>query len=43
MAELQDLGAQATPATVIETASGREVVLGFDQDRLRKLLPQGGQ
>ena len=43
MAELQALGAQATPATVIETASGREVILGFDQDRLRELLQQGGR
>ena len=38
LAELQSLGAQATPATVVETGGRRQVVLGFDEHRLLHAL-----
>lgn len=36
--EIVELGASATPATVIEDENGSEVILGFDQERLEKVL-----
>ena len=36
--EIVELGASATPATVIEDENGSEVVLGFDQEKLEKVL-----
>jgi glutaredoxin-like protein NrdH len=36
--EIVELGASATPATVIEDENGKEVVLGFDQDRFEEVL-----
>ena len=36
--EIFELGATATPATVIEDENGSEVVLGFDQEKLEKVL-----
>lgn len=36
--EIVDIGASATPATVVEDENGKEVILGFDQERLQKVL-----
>nr|WP_263326798.1 glutaredoxin family protein [Neobacillus sp. Marseille-Q6967] len=36
--EIVDLGAQATPATVVEDENGKAVILGFDQEQLEKAL-----
>jgi glutaredoxin-like protein NrdH len=36
--EIVDLGASATPATVINDANGKEVILGFDLDRFEEIL-----
>ncbi|WP_045516741.1 glutaredoxin family protein [Neobacillus niacini] len=36
--EIVGLGASATPATVIEDENGSEVVFGFDQEKLEKIL-----
>jgi glutaredoxin-like protein NrdH len=36
--EIVELGASATPATVIEDDNGKEVVLGFNQEKLEQLL-----
>lgn len=36
--EIVELGASATPATVIEDEKGSQVVLGFDQERLSEIL-----
>ena len=36
--ELLELGAHATPTTVIEWDGQREVIIGFDQDKLANLL-----
>jgi glutaredoxin len=36
--EAIDLGASATPVTVIMKDNEKEVVLGFDQEKLTKLL-----
>lgn len=36
--EIVELGASATPATVIEDENGSEVVLGFDQEKLGAIL-----
>jgi len=38
MQELLELGARATPVTVIEDAGKREVVTGFDLARLKRSL-----
>lgn len=37
-AELEKLGFQAVPVTIIETGGKRETVVGFQQQRLRELL-----
>jgi glutaredoxin-like protein NrdH len=36
--EIVELGASATPATVIEDENGSEVVFGFNQEQLEKVL-----
>lgn len=36
--EIVELGASATPATVIEDENGTEVIFGFDQEKLEKIL-----
>jgi glutaredoxin-like protein NrdH len=36
--EIVDLGASATPATVINDDNGKEVILGFDLDRFEEVL-----
>jgi glutaredoxin-like protein NrdH len=36
--EIVELGASATPATLIEDESGSQVILGFDQEKLEKVL-----
>jgi glutaredoxin-like protein NrdH len=36
--EVVELGASATPATVIEDETGTEVVFGFNQEQLVKVL-----
>ncbi len=36
--ELIDLGAAATPATIIKEQDREEVILGFDQSKLAELL-----
>lgn len=36
--ELMALGASATPTTVIEWDNQREVIIGFDQEKLAGLL-----
>ncbi|WP_342431203.1 glutaredoxin family protein [Neobacillus sp. FSL H8-0543] len=36
--EIVELGASATPATVIMDDNGKSVVLGFDLDRFEKVL-----
>jgi glutaredoxin-like protein NrdH len=36
--EIFELGASATPATVIEDQNGKVIVLGFDQDCLVEVL-----
>lgn len=36
--ELVALGSQSTPTTVVESEDGRDVVIGFDRNRLRALL-----
>ncbi len=38
MQEVIDLGASATPVTVIESTEGKEVVMGFQEDELSQLL-----
>jgi glutaredoxin len=38
LAELMALGSRATPTTVVEADEGRQVVVGFDRNRLRALL-----
>jgi glutaredoxin len=36
--EIIQLGAAATPVTIIHSDSGEEVIYGFDQDKLAKLI-----
>ncbi|MGX6443421.1 glutaredoxin family protein [Neobacillus sp. K501] len=36
--EIVELGASATPATVVEDENGSEVILGFNQEQLEKVL-----
>ncbi len=36
--EVIELGARATPATLIRWDNRQELVMGFDQDRLKALL-----
>ncbi len=36
--ELMELGGRATPVTLITWSGGREVVLGFDREKLWELL-----
>ncbi len=36
--ELIELGAAATPATIISDENGEEVILGFDQAKLAEIL-----
>ncbi|MEH7014277.1 glutaredoxin family protein [Neobacillus niacini] len=36
--EIVELGASATPATVVEDENGSEVILGFDQEKLGAIL-----
>ncbi|MFX3623475.1 MAG: glutaredoxin domain-containing protein [Ectobacillus sp.] len=36
--EALQLGASATPVTVIHTSAGHEVVMGFDKEKLSALL-----
>lgn len=36
--EIVELGASATPATVIEDDNGSEIILGFNQEQLEKVL-----
>jgi glutaredoxin len=38
MQEAIDLGASATPVTVIKDENGQEVVFGFDKEKLTQLL-----
>jgi glutaredoxin len=38
MKEVMDLGASATPVTVIKTEEGKQVVMGFKEDELSVLL-----
>lgn len=38
--ELMDLGASATPTTVVEWEGHREVIIGFDKEKLSALLLQ---
>lgn len=38
MNEVIDLGASATPVTVIKKDGGDEVVFGYDQERLSQIL-----
>ncbi|MCL6572215.1 MAG: glutaredoxin family protein [Bacillus sp. (in: Bacteria)] len=38
--EIAELGASATPATVVEDENGKEVILGFEQDRFEEVLGQ---
>ncbi|MFE1244158.1 glutaredoxin family protein [Fictibacillus sp. NPDC058756] len=38
MKEIMDLGASATPVTVIDTEEGKQVVMGFKEDELSLLL-----
>ncbi|MFD1357946.1 glutaredoxin family protein [Fictibacillus halophilus] len=38
MKEVMDLGASATPVTVIKTEEGKQVVMGFNEDELSVLL-----
>lgn len=38
MDELLALGASATPTTVIEWDGNREIIVGFDQEKLANLL-----
>lgn len=38
MKEVMDLGASATPVTVIKTEEGNTVVMGFKEDELSVLL-----
>ncbi|WP_156488392.1 glutaredoxin family protein [Fictibacillus phosphorivorans] len=38
MQEVIDLGASATPVTVIETTESKEIVMGFQEDELSRLL-----
>ncbi|OOE10614.1 glutaredoxin family protein [Fictibacillus arsenicus] len=38
MKEVMDLGASATPVTVIQTEEGNQVVMGFKEDELSVLL-----
>jgi glutaredoxin len=38
MKEVMDLGASATPVTVIKTEEGKQVVMGFKEDELSILL-----
>lgn len=38
MKEVIDLGASATPVTVIESIDGKEVIMGFQEDELSQLL-----
>ncbi len=39
--ELMELGSQATPTTVIVWGEGREVITGFDKNKLTALLVEG--
>ncbi|MDN4522854.1 glutaredoxin family protein [Fictibacillus fluitans] len=41
MNKVIDLGASATPVTVIIDGESKNVVLGFNQDELESLLQQG--
>jgi glutaredoxin-like protein NrdH len=36
--EIVEIGASATPATVIEDENGSEVVFGFNQEQLEQIL-----
>lgn len=36
--EIVELGASATPATVVEDENGSEVIYGFNQEQLEKVL-----
>jgi len=36
--EIVELGASATPATLIKDENGSQVILGFDQEKLEKIL-----
>ncbi|MDQ0970875.1 glutaredoxin-like protein NrdH [Neobacillus niacini] len=36
--EIVELGASATPATVVEDENGTEVVFGFNQEKLAEIL-----
>lgn len=36
--ELMELGSNATPTTVVEWDEGREVITGFDKNKLTALL-----
>jgi glutaredoxin-like protein NrdH len=36
--EIVELGASATPATVVEDENGSQVVMGFDQEKLSEIL-----
>ncbi|UOY93000.1 glutaredoxin family protein [Ectobacillus sp. JY-23] len=38
MQEVVDLGASATPVTVVELDGKREVVMGFDREKLANIL-----
>lgn len=38
MKEVMDLGASATPVTVITGEEGKEVIMGFKEDKLSQLL-----
>ncbi|MCM3718891.1 glutaredoxin family protein [Fictibacillus phosphorivorans] len=38
MKEVMDLGASATPVTVISTEEGKQVIMGFKEDELSVLL-----
>jgi len=38
MKEVMDLGASATPVTVVMADGGKEIVMGFNEDELSRLL-----
>jgi glutaredoxin len=38
MKEVMDLGASATPVTIINSEDGKQVIMGFNEDELSALL-----